>query len=125
MSITTDIYHLQEIPKYATEKPYTMRYVPEGELAITNIEREKHAVAVQDIRNAKANFTLDRNGFMVSRLPVDAMAYEDYDSQEKIVKVYLPELEAILLEQFPGSTIDFVSYLVRTSQPVLWRSLMT
>ncbi|SMQ50573.1 unnamed protein product [Zymoseptoria tritici ST99CH_1A5] len=113
MSITTEIYHLQEIPRYATEKPYTMRYVPEGGLAITNVAREKHTVAVQDIRDAKTNATLDRNGFMVSHLPVNAMSYDDYDSQEKIVNVYLPELEQILLQQFPGCTIDFVSYLIR------------
>lgn len=96
-----------------------MRYVPEGETAVSNVAREKHIVDVKDMRSAKDEYTLDQNGFMVSQLPTK-MVHEDYDSHEKIMMLYLPELESILLEHFPGSTVDFVSYLVTSHCLTLW-----
>jgi hypothetical protein len=113
MSISTEIYHLQELPRYVSEKPYTMRYVPEDGTAVSNVSREKRVLSVKDVRNSKHEYTLDRNGFMVSQLPA-RVDYEVFDSQEAIEKTYFPELESILLSQFPGSTVDFVSYLVAT-----------
>jgi hypothetical protein len=114
MSISTEIYHLQELSRYASEKPYTMRYVPEGGTAVSNVLREKHVLSVKDVRESKHEYTLDRNGFMVSRLPA-SLDYEIFESQEEIEKIYFPELETILLAHFPGSTVDFVSYLVQSS----------
>jgi hypothetical protein len=119
MDISTDVYHLQELDRYASEKPYTMRYVPETGLAVSNVEREKHTVAIKDMRGLEANFTLDQNGFTVSELATEKMAYEDFDSHEAIVTKYLPALETVLLKHFPGSTVDFVSYLVSgRSRPI-------
>ena len=113
MSIATEIYHLKELPTYAAEKPYTMRYVPDGEVAVTNVQREKHLIKVKDMRDNIANnlLHLNRNGFTMSPVTTK-MSYEDYDDPDKIINVYVPALEDILLTYFPGSTIDFVSYLV-------------
>jgi hypothetical protein len=113
MSISTEIYHLQELSRYASEKPYTMRYVPEDGTAVSNVLREKHVLSVKDVRDSKHEYTLDRNGFMISQL-AGSLDYGVFDSQEAIEKTYFPELETILLAQFPGSTVDFVSYLVAT-----------
>jgi len=118
MAISTEIYHLQPLPRYASEKPYTMRYVPEDEIPVSNVVREKHVISVKDMRPIIDTFTLDQNGFMVLNLP-SKMAYEDYESHEEITNTYLPELESILSAQFPGSTVDFVSYLVMTSIDML------
>ena len=111
MSISTEIYYLQELPRYVSEKPYTMRYIPEGGTAVSNVLREKHMLSVKDIRDSKHEYTLDRNGFMISQLPI-SLDYATFDSQEAIEKKYFPELENTLLGLFPGSTVDFVSYLV-------------
>lgn len=116
MSINTEIYHLQELPRYGSEKPYTMRYVPEGGSAVSNVLREKHMHIVKNIRDTKHDYTLERNGFVISRLPT-SLDYATFDSQEAIEKEYFPELETILLDLFPGSTIDFVSYLVPQVAP--------
>jgi hypothetical protein len=114
MGMSTEIYHLQELPRYASEKPYTMRYVPDNGVAVSNVEREKHSVEVIDMRGSESEYRLEKNGFTISKL-VAKMSYEDYDDHEKITNVYMPELEAKLLEYFPGSTVDFVSYLVSNS----------
>ena len=114
MAISTEIYHLQKLPRYVSEKPYTMRYVPEGGTAVSNVLREKHTLVVKDIRDSKNEYTLDRNGFMISKLPLN-LDYATFESQEAIEKTYFPELETLLLSLFPGSTIDFVSYLVPRS----------
>jgi hypothetical protein len=111
MSIITEIYHLQELPRYVSEKPYTMRYIPEGGTAVSNVLRERHMLTVKDIRSSKHEYTLDRNGFMVSQLPA-SLDYATFDSQEAIEQKYFPELETALLGLFPGSSVDFVSYLV-------------
>lgn len=119
MSISTEIYYLQELPRYVSEKPYTMRYIPEGGTAVSNVLREKHMLSVKNIRENKHEYTLDRNGFMISRLPT-SLDYATFDSQEAIEKNYFPELESILLGLFPGSTVEFVSYLVpQTSSSTL------
>ena len=111
MSIITEIYHLQELPRYMSEKPYTMRYVPEGGTAVSNVLREKHKLLVKDIRGSEHEYTLDRNGFTISQLRT-SLDYVTFDGQDAIEKNYFPELEAILLDLFPESTVDFVSYLV-------------
>lgn len=118
MSVATEIYHLQQLPRYGSEKPYTMRYVPDGGVAVTNVEREKHVVSVKDMRRDVDcdAFNLDRNGFTVSKMATE-MKYEDYDDHEKITNVYLPAIESKLLAYFPGSTVDFVSYLVSRHEP--------
>lgn len=113
MSIVTGIHHLQPLPKYAVEKPYTMRYVPEGPIAVSNVARIKHDVKVLDMRATNKEYSLDRNGFTWSRIDTK-MAYEDYESHEKITAVHFSELENCLKKLFPGCMVDFVSYLVRS-----------
>jgi hypothetical protein len=116
MDISTEIYHLQELPLYAREKPYTMRYVPEDGIAVSNVVREKHTVQVKDIRGHEDEYQLDTNGFTISKI-TNRMSYEDYGSHEKITDVYLPQLQKLLCEHFPGTIIDFVSYLVLLRRP--------
>lgn len=94
-----------------------MRYVPDDNIAVTNVQREKHLVSVTDMREGIVDGSLefDRNGFTMSSLET-CMKYEDYNDHEKITNVYLPALELILNKFFPASTIDFVSYLVSLLQ---------
>lgn len=113
MDVVTEIYHLRQDELYSSEKPYTMRYVPKGQMKPTNVVREKHEVIVRDLRGKEDEFSLNRSGFMVKRLG-SKMTYEDYDDPAKIRDVYLQELEGVLNGLFPGSYIDFMSYLVCT-----------
>lgn len=94
-----------------------MRYIPDGSTAVSNVLREKHVLSVKDIRDTQHGYTLDRNGFMVSPLQ-RSLDYAIFDSQEAIETQYFPELESVLLSLFPGSTVDFVSYLVPLPQPL-------
>jgi hypothetical protein len=111
MDISTEIYHLQELSRYEAEKPYTMRYMPEGTIPASNVVREKRTVAVEDMRGSEGRYSLEKNGFMISNLS-SKMTYGDYDSHNSITNIYLQELEGVLSKLFPGSSIDFVSYLV-------------
>lgn len=113
MGIDCEIYHLQELPRYGLEKPYTMRYVPEAGFAVSNVSREKNTVHMKDIRATKDEYSLERNGFIVAQLPT-ILDYAVFESQEAIESTYFPELEDVLSRQFPGCTVDFVSYLVLT-----------
>lgn len=93
-----------------------MRYVPKPPLPASNVVREKQLVQVQDIRGSEAQYSLDKNGFMVTRLE-SKMVYEDFDDQTTISKVYLEEAHDLLSTLFPNSEIDLVSYLVIKSVP--------
>lgn len=112
MAISTEMYHLQELPRYASEKPYTMRYAPEGGVPVSNVLRERCKVEVHDMRECQEEHQVEGNGFTVCELSTQ-MQYELFNSHEKITTVYFRELESILSKQFPGSTAEFVSYLVK------------
>lgn len=118
MAISTEIYHLQELPRYASEKPYTMRYTPEGQIPVSNVLREKHVLEVSNMREDPDRYQVESNGFTVCTLGTK-LEYEIFDSHEKITTVYFRELENILLKQFPGSTAEFVSYLVKRASHFL------
>ena len=68
MSIITEIYHLQELPRYVSEKPYTMRYVPEGGTAVSNVLREKHVLLSRTYGIATTSIP-ESQCFVISQLP--------------------------------------------------------
>lgn len=106
MAISTGIYHLQELPRYASEKPYTMRYAPEGGVPVSNVLREKCEVEVHNIRKCQEGYQVEgNNGFTVCELGTK-MQYELFDSHEKTTTVYFRELESKLWKHYPGSTAD-------------------
>lgn len=111
MDIVTEIYHLQELSLYEHEKPYTMRYLPDGPIPASNVSREKKEVAVKDMRGMENTYSLSKNGFTVKSFQ-SQMRYEDYDSHDAITNIYLKEIQEVLSGLFPEDDIDFVSYLV-------------
>ena len=78
--------------RYASEKPYTLRFTPSISFPRTNIETDHRAgLVIEDIRGKEKDFTLDRNGFMMMPF-ASALPYEDFQDKTKVVDVYLREV---------------------------------
>lgn len=92
------------------EKPYSLRFPPEGDLAQTNIKRERHAVTIRNLRE-KPRSAFDDCGFEVVQTE-SKMAYEDFADEGKIRSIYLPEVRAILLQKLGARHVHFLDFAV-------------
>ncbi|KAF4450028.1 tetratricopeptide repeat domain-containing protein [Fusarium austroafricanum] len=106
--IETFFYFLQASPKYKTEKPYSLRFPPGGDLAQSNVLREKHKIQISGMRG-KADLTLENCGFEILNF-LSPLTYEDFVDPMNITIRFLPDL-GIRLKQLFGAhhvvPIDF------------------
>ncbi|KAK0117758.1 hypothetical protein ONS95_012084 [Cadophora gregata] len=110
-SIHTTLYFLARDELYKTEKPYSLRYRPDGDLPQSNIRRDKFKVTIKDIRKGEAPL-LEKKGFQVMHLH-SAMQYEDFADDEMIRDVYLPEIQTALLKELDGRHVHVIDFAVR------------
>jgi hypothetical protein len=91
-----------------------------------NFGAEDHQVTIDDIRGRESNYTLDNNAFAaVAHVPSD-MSYDDWDSDAKVLSVYYPEVERLLLERLPGAhRIVLFDHTIRRSRPDAHRAPVT
>lgn len=95
---------------FETEKPYSLRFPPDGDLPQSNIKREKFKVVMNDMRQ-EGPFKLERNGFQVMHME-SVMKYADFDNEEQIKNVYLSEVEAALLKELGGKHVHVMDFAV-------------
>ena len=108
--ITSQLSFLSRDDKFYREKPYILRFRPEDGFPMQNTTISEANISLTDIRyQPPPEYRLSGLGVIGFET---GMQYEDFDNHEKITNIYLQELEAKLVEYFPGSTVDFVSYLV-------------
>lgn len=79
-------------PRYALEKPYTLRFTPLIPFARSNIETDcRRDLIISDIRGKEYEFTLQRNCFTIMRL-ASKLTYDGFKDTAKVVDIYLPEV---------------------------------
>lgn len=88
--VKTSMHFLQRSPKYETEKPYSLRFPPPGDLAHSNILREKQDIQVHSMREV-AGLNLEEAGFELTTF-VTSLTYEDFADGAKRIKTFVPEL---------------------------------
>ncbi|SMR53454.1 unnamed protein product [Zymoseptoria tritici ST99CH_3D1] len=95
MSITTEIYHLQEIPKYAIEKPYTMRQTidPAHDLEPQGIVRKEEVL--EDIHIYRRP-VMNATGYLASERPKHSSS--DWPTQGALDMVHCSPLRSALGE---------------------------
>ncbi|KAF2185957.1 hypothetical protein K469DRAFT_707122 [Zopfia rhizophila CBS 207.26] len=88
---------------------------PEGQPQ-RNFGESWHDVKIHDLRGQEQNFTLDNYAFnTLSNVPSEEY---DFTSDERIRKVYYPEVEKLLLDNIPGANrILLFDYTIRRSKP--------
>ncbi|KAF2271736.1 uncharacterized protein EI97DRAFT_437523 [Westerdykella ornata] len=96
--------------------PYNYVEVPKDGTPQRNFGTDWHDVVIDDLRGQEEKFTLDNNAFaVVSNVPSNEYDFQD---DEKIKKVYYPEVEKLLLENLPGAhKVLIFDHTIRRSNP--------
>jgi hypothetical protein len=113
--LVTHLYFLARDPKYATVKPYTVRFDPKGKYPYTNIENVKHSVELSNLRSilkgSPNEFTFQRNGFQIMTIP-EQMTYEDFNNDETFRAVHVPHILTTLQSELKAKHVHVLDYRV-------------
>lgn len=100
MEVTSTFWYLKDLPLYQTTKPYVVNlplsHIPAGKR--TNQDCLAYpGIKVKDIRTSEQEFTLDRNGFELSRSIPISLEYEEFGDSDKLRDVYCENVKSALL----------------------------
>lgn len=115
--LQASIHFLAHSEIYRTEKPYSLRYTGEEQIAQTNIELDKHDdIPIHDIRGREREYSLEKHGFTISKLS-SRMLYRDFSDPEQVIAIYLHEIASHLKRLLGARHVQIYEHLVRYSQP--------
>lgn len=120
MEATTDLLaalkFMKRMPRYATEKPYTIDYRVgkwEGDIGRTNFQSEwVDHVPIGDIRGKEDRFNFDTAGFGIVEME-SSMSYPDFDDSYKVDSVYCQEVASCILRYFDAASVQIYDVEVR------------
>jgi hypothetical protein len=104
------MYFLAEDPLFDTEKPYSLRFPPEGDLPQTNVKRERHGVTLHSLRNMP-NIGIEERGFEIIDFP-SQMLYEDFADEATVRSKYLPEVREALIKTLGARHVHVLDFAV-------------
>lgn len=111
-TVITSMYFLQPQQLYATEKPYSLRFVPPEGFARSNIALEKHDdVEIRDVRPNVKTLSYQEHGFQIMPLKT-SMSYDDFDDEAKLVNVYLREVANALRDELGAKHVHIFEHTV-------------
>jgi hypothetical protein len=110
--VQASLYFIANHPMYHDEKPYILKYTPETTPISNYITQKVDNISIKDLRSIENKFTFERNGFAVLNLD-SAMAYEDFQDEQKILGKYFSEVADALLEYTHGVSVHLFDFLVR------------
>lgn len=91
------MYYIAPLPVYRVEKPFFLN-IPVHRIAgarQTNVTHTARQVTFTDIRSHEYLFSLDINGFEISRMTTN-LSYEDFANPNAIVTEYFDEVKTVL-----------------------------
>ena len=110
--VRASIYFLARRKLYHTEQPYSLRYTGEEQISRTNIELDRRDdIRVCDIRGREGDYSLERNGFAISRID-SRMHYQDFEDPEQVVSVYCQEVASHLKRLLGARHVQIYEHLV-------------
>ncbi|MCJ1307426.1 hypothetical protein MMC25_001072 [Agyrium rufum] len=108
--VEASVHFLAREKVFEIEKPYSLRFPPDGDLPQSNIKREKFKVVINDMRKGERP-ALEQNGFQIMDME-STMYYSDFDDEEQIKSLYLPEVEAALLKELDARHVHVMDFAV-------------
>lgn len=118
--LLVNLYFLARDPKYATVKPYTVRFDPKGKFPYTNIDNVKHSVMLSNLRPAvddsSSDFSIEKNGFQVLTIP-ERMTYADFENDETFRAIHVPHILTILRTELQAEHVHVLDYRVGCLKP--------
>ncbi|HEY3146680.1 MAG TPA: CmcJ/NvfI family oxidoreductase [Dongiaceae bacterium] len=109
--------HVQADLRYLapmTARPRNYAYEPPAGVPPTNTEREMHRVAIHDLRPIATHLSLDTNGIALIQ---HSSAVRDFYDEEKIRRVYYPEVVAVLKRVTGADRVHIFDHTVRKRIP--------
>lgn len=120
--LITNLYFIARDPKYATVKPYTVRFDPKGKFPYTNIDNVKHSVELCNLRSSLNKFRIKENGFQIMTIP-ERMTYADFENDETFRAVHVPHILTALQAELKAKHVHVLDYRVsRTSRISSYRA---
>lgn len=115
-NIATHIYFLDRDELYDTVKPYVIRYEMKTDIPPDNIKRLLRPVTVRDLRTFPEKLLFADCGFQVLTL-ASSMSYGDYEDEEKIKTVHVPEILDRVKEKFSADDVHALEHVIRRRHP--------
>ncbi|KAI9733661.1 MAG: hypothetical protein M1834_003263 [Cirrosporium novae-zelandiae] len=106
------MHFLTRDPLFDSEKPYSMRYPPQGDLPQSNIKREKHLLEIHNMRQRLDDLKFEQCGFGMMNMDSD-MSYDDFNDGSKITSVYLQEIGEAMKRTLNAKHVYVIDYAVR------------
>jgi hypothetical protein len=107
-NLTATLHYLKRRP----EKPTYYRIEPPPGVPRWNGIDDPREVSIEDARGREAEFTLDRNGFALVKVP---SAVADFYDPEEIKRVYYPEIGQLLRDALGASRVFIFDHNVRNA----------
>ena len=97
------------------EKAYILNYTTPPEIPKSNFVIDFFpGIKIHNLRTA--NLCYRENGLAIAKLP-GCMAKEDFDDEEKIEKLYLPEVHGCIREALGVEEVYIFDYMIRKREP--------
>lgn len=114
-SVNAQLYFLTPLPKYQTEKPYTLRYLPppsssSASIPQTNISRTMHTLTFNDMR-AHPELRYNKCGFMKVECK-SVMQYEDYEDAEMVGNFHQNKVEEVVKQALVAEGVEILDWVV-------------
>lgn len=106
--------------------PYNYVEEPPAGQQQNNLKTAEHDVTISDLRGHEGDFNMDTNAFAALSSIPSAMSRADFDDDARVEQTYYPEVEALLLDQVPGShKVVIFDHTVRRATPGASRAPVT
>ncbi|KAK6855172.1 CmcJ-like methyltransferase [Apiospora arundinis] len=112
-TVISDMHFLERNEMYETEKPYSLRFPPNGmpEFPQSNVKRDKHQIQLRSMREA-TNLNVDTCGFELLHSPC-TISYQDFEDRKKIQDIYLTDLCGDLKTALKANLVIPLDFSVR------------
>jgi hypothetical protein len=111
-AIESSMYYLDRTSLHDVEKPYSMRYLPEG-IPQSNYKKVKCPMNAKSMRYYGVDsFRLNECGFQRIELKTK-LSYDDFWDNQKVQEVYIEEVKDALKAELGAKHVHVLDYAVR------------
>jgi hypothetical protein len=98
-----------------TEKAYILNYSTPPEIPRSNFLIDFFpGIQIHNLRTANLSFR--NNGLTMAKIPT-CMPAEDFEDEEKVEKVYLPEVHTCISQNLSAEEVYIFDYMIRKREP--------
>jgi hypothetical protein len=114
-TLKTRVRYYKPLDIHKHEKPYECEFSVSAvdSARRTNIETEEHEILVRDLRGFEQHFTLEKNGFEITKHD-SSLTRAAFGSRIEIENKYLDECKSLVKKRFNAADVLILGYNVRS-----------